>query len=91
MSMSNLRFEIADQDYECNASLFVMDQLDELEPDLTEDELAAIERAKANNWKVMKGEQCRRYTWTHGDGEQIDCVEIPAIAEICREHDLWVE
>lgn len=89
MPISNLRFEIADDNYECNACLFIKDCLEDIESDLTDEQKEAVDLARQHNWKVLKGERCRHYTWDEGDTEEIDCVEIPAIAEICTDLHLW--
>jgi hypothetical protein len=90
MGMSNLRFVKARKDYDCNACEHIKDRLDEIMPDLNEEQKAAVELAKSHNWKVLKGEQCRRYTSNKGTAEEMDCVEIPAIAQICIELKLWM-
>lgn len=89
MAATKVRFEIADEDYECNASLFIKDCMEDILTDLNEEEKIAVELAQSNNWHVKKGDNCRRYTWDEGESEEMDCVEIPAMAEICIRLDLW--
>lgn len=89
--MEDLRFETADEDYECNASLFIKDCLDDIQDELIAEQKQAIEKAKANNWHVLKGERCRMYTWDKGSDEEMECVEIPEMAEICTKLKLWPE
>lgn len=91
MAVTNERFEVAKDDFDCNASEHIKEIIDEIKPELTHEELEAVERAKANGWKVLKGERCRVYTWNEGGDEEYECVEIPAIAEICSRLDLWTE
>lgn len=92
MSITNLRFEIADQDYDCNACEHIKDNIEEYKKDcgFSTGELQALELAEKNNWKVKKGEMCRRYIWDEGGDEECECVEIPAIAKLNTEHDLWI-
>lgn len=86
---SDLRFEIADNNYDCNACTFIKDCLEDILPDLSDEQKQDVELAQSHNWQVLKGERCRRYTWDKGQDEEMDCVEIPAIAEICSDLDLW--
>lgn len=89
MGATNTRFEIATETEDCNACLFIKDCLEDIVPDISYSEKRAIVRARENNWQVQKGDMCRKYTWLETDEEVIECVEIPEIASICTEHDLW--
>ena len=89
MSATNVRFEIADRDYDCNCCEFIKDCLDDVMPELTEEQRAIVDKAKANNWQVKKGDMCRRYTWDEGSEEEMECVEIPEMVDIISDLDLW--
>lgn len=86
---SNFRVELAEHDHYCNASTFIQDVVDEIWPDLTKEQQAAVNRAQANNWMVKAGTRCRHYTWDAGRDEEMECIEIPEISEIVSELDMW--
>lgn len=87
--MTNPKFKIAEQDHDCNACEFIKDCYKDFYDDLTEEQQAVIERAKAKGWKVLKGERCRVYTWAKGTSEEMLCIEIPEVAELVSDLDMW--
>ena len=81
--------KIADKPIECNASHFIKDSLIDIVSDLTFAQKRDIVRARANNWYIQPGEEYRYYIWEEGGEEECECCEIPAMAEICTDLDLW--
>lgn len=83
----------ARKDYHCDAcqQINTFNSFDELKRDfdLTPEEIAALDQATANGFKIKKGEEYER--WICKDGDIQTLRAIPNIAAICSKYKLWAE
>ena len=86
----------AKKKYACMASEFLRDAMGSIasmNPNyfgFSDEELASIEKAKANNWKILKGETYV-YQFNKSDGDTYVFRAIPAIHDICCIHAFYPE
>lgn len=77
----------ARKDHDCNASDWLINS-GMCDDEFTEDELISIESARANKWKIKKGDEYFRQGQIF-DGEMITFKAIPAIDNICKKYDFY--
>jgi hypothetical protein len=82
---------ITDIDRECNACLFIQNAMFDIEQDLTDEQKALIDAARADKWKVKAGQPARFYIANEGTSEEVECWERPEMVDICTQFDLWPE
>ena len=87
-TLSDQFIKSARKDHDCSASWFLREFLSDIEDALTEEEKAAVERAKENGWKIKKGQPYIRQN-NKMDGELYIFKAIPEIHDICIMHDLY--
>ena len=84
-------YPVARKTYECNASLFVQEQLEDFRHELSYRDAKAIVLARMEGWKINPGMKYRKYNvkecgdihW--GIRERID------MAKICSKYKLYSE
>lgn len=88
VTVINEKRVVARKDYTCDSCLFLREGLDNIENRLTEEERASIEKAKANGWKILKGQQyIRQFNST--EGQTYTFKSIPEIHNICIKYELY--
>lgn len=92
----NKQTKIADKRIQCNASLFVQGAIEDpsFVQDLDEQDKENIEKAKANGWDILPGQEYVYYEYTEQENptpnaEWIECCEIPEMRQICNDFDLY--
>ena len=81
----------ARKDHSCDACVFLRENIGELDKGtLTFSELRAVARAKANGYKIKKGESYKSQ-FNEMDGDVYTFKYIPEISAICFKYNLYPE
>lgn len=83
-------FHKARKRYQCNASLYLRDALDDplWRIPFTCQELRAIVRARRNNWEIVPGQRYYRQFGTYAGSTYTVCC-IPEIDAICSKYGIY--
>jgi hypothetical protein len=89
--IQNTKVKSARKEYRCDASDFLRDGLDNIDPGiLTFAERRAIVRARQDYWKIKKG-QPYTYQFSKYDGDPFVFRARTEIHELCLNHDFYPE
>lgn len=80
---------VAKKIYECNASLFMIECLDDIWELLTKQEKKEVNIAQKEGWKILPGQRYRKYNWKDGLDISWSNRERIEISKICIKYDLY--
>ncbi len=76
--------------YECNASLWLQGCLDDIRPELTPEETAAVATAQDEKWQILPGQKYFELIIVQ-DGVIMRTRVRPDIQAICLAHKVYVD
>ena len=80
---------VARKNYGCDACNWISEGMPDVLEGLSYSEIRAIVKARNNGWRIMKGQKHLQATIVSCDGDLVSWRAIPAIHDICMEHDIY--